>query len=871
MVRRLGAGASGAVYAVTDSGGHPLALKLLSGLTDHHLHEFGILARLRHPGCVQVREVVTAPALGPALVEELVEGPSSLHCVGPDEALPFTRRVLETLVYLHARQVFHGDLKPENILCRSGDPAKPVLVDFGVAVWRRLGAGEVAGTPPYMAPELLEGAPRGVRTDLYALGATLVHLLTGAPPVSGRSLEALRRAHALPLPPVADRAPSLPPALAALVDRLLSRDPADRPASASEALWLLAGADGGALAPPPDDPLALVGAPELIGRADALVRIDAGLRAAAMGRGEALLITGPPGAGRSRVLDEAGVRGRLAGATVRLVSPASTLASLAVDGWTVALAPENTPRAVVERLALRASRHSVLLVAAGAPAEALPGAEPLPLSTLDAAQVRALLCSALGAVRDAEGLAEELLAESGGWPGGVMAGLQRLVQTGRLQPRRGTWHRVASPTPVMGTESATRQGNTAPPTPTERLELGRRWQSIERHAEARALLTPLADEPAVPPQIRQQALERLAWMAMMEGDGAGALALIDGARAQSVPPTSPLLNTRATVLWRLGRCEEALQDARDAAGRARDAEQRARATGTMSNVLRALGRLDEARLASEAALEPGALTPFERARALNNLAVICALQGDLRTAEETWEAALALRERDARPRATLLSNLGYVALLLGHLERASDALEASLAQARAQHLGNLEALTLGNLGEVRLAEGRLGEAERLLSRSLEMAAAQGDTALVIETERRLIELALARGDLDPANAEAVLSRARDAPAEAANVAIAVAAHHRQRGDITRAEAALAAVADRRGVLPLREGLRFDAAVAQNSIARGTAEAAADLRAAWRQAQDAGLALDAAVFRAALPVGEEYTAPLPAPDTWEPDA
>ena len=174
------------------------------------------------------------------------------------EAVQLLRDVARALAYAHRQDLVHRDIKPANILItRDGDA---LVADFGVA--RALAAvqgdaeaqdgmvsdyGEptdvtlVVGTPAYMAPEQVVGAPDiDRRADLYALGVLAYELLTGASPFAGRPRHEQLAAHVEEVPePLASRCPDVPPELAGLVGRLLSKRPDDRPNAADEVLEVL--------------------------------------------------------------------------------------------------------------------------------------------------------------------------------------------------------------------------------------------------------------------------------------------------------------------------------------------------------------------------------------------------------------------------------------------------------------------------------------------------------------------------------------------------------------------------------------------------------------------------------------------------------
>ncbi len=151
------------------------------------------------------------------------------------------------LAYAHRNGVVHRDVKPENILLSDGSA---VVADFGIAKAisaSRDGDGDARhsstltavgtslGTPAYMAPEQATGDVVDHRADLYALGVVGYEMLAGWAPFEGRTAQQLLAAHATETPePITRRRASVPPRLAALIMRLLEKNPADRPQSAEE-------------------------------------------------------------------------------------------------------------------------------------------------------------------------------------------------------------------------------------------------------------------------------------------------------------------------------------------------------------------------------------------------------------------------------------------------------------------------------------------------------------------------------------------------------------------------------------------------------------------------------------------------------------
>jgi eukaryotic-like serine/threonine-protein kinase len=170
----------------------PVAVKFLAEplasqpeFAERFRREARALARLNHPGIVAVHDYGEQDGRG-YIVMELVDGQplSRLLPLPADRARALVLEILDALGYAHAAGMVHRDLKPANVLVDSSGRAK--LTDFGLARplegWTLTTAGRVAGTPQYMAPELLQGAPPDPRQDVFAMGALLYEILAGHPP-----------------------------------------------------------------------------------------------------------------------------------------------------------------------------------------------------------------------------------------------------------------------------------------------------------------------------------------------------------------------------------------------------------------------------------------------------------------------------------------------------------------------------------------------------------------------------------------------------------------------------------------------------------------------------------------------------------------
>lgn len=205
-------------------------------LRERFRHEAKALAKLSHPHVVQVYDLVEE---GPRLfiAMELIDGGDldGLLRAGPvplPRALAIARQIASGLAYAHARGVVHRDVKPLNVLLAADGTAK--VTDFGLAklsdATMHTVEGAVLGSPRYMSPEQAAGKVADARSDVYAFGATLFHLLAGRPPFDGDTASVLAQHITQPPPSVRSLAPGVPDELDALVLRLLAKDPGARPA-----------------------------------------------------------------------------------------------------------------------------------------------------------------------------------------------------------------------------------------------------------------------------------------------------------------------------------------------------------------------------------------------------------------------------------------------------------------------------------------------------------------------------------------------------------------------------------------------------------------------------------------------------------------
>jgi tetratricopeptide (TPR) repeat protein len=331
----LGRGGMGIVFRASDLQlQRDVAVKVLPSAAgsaqarERLLREARAAAALNHPGIVGVHDVGEHHGI-PFFVMELVDG-TDLHEAAPkglDEIVRIASRICDALEHAHAHGVVHRDLKPENVLLSGPAGRGSVkLADLGVAfraeARRVTDSGAIVGTVSYMAPEQAMGEAVDGRADLYALGVMLYELVTGRLPfVGARPLEVVSQHVHAPVIPPRVIVPTLPPALDAAIVKLLAKQPAQRFASAAEARAALERSlvAGETPAAERDAHVALLEAlarGRLVGRREELAEARELWQRSLEGSGHALLISGEPGAGKTRLARELLIQAALDGALV---------------------------------------------------------------------------------------------------------------------------------------------------------------------------------------------------------------------------------------------------------------------------------------------------------------------------------------------------------------------------------------------------------------------------------------------------------------------------------------------------------------------------------------------------------------------------
>jgi eukaryotic-like serine/threonine-protein kinase len=321
VLRRLGAGGMGVVYAVRDVvRDEVVALKTLRRARPVDVsrlkREFRSLADVAHPNLVCLHELVVE-ATHCFFTMELVEGASVTaylqppisdaigsgmvkHRPDPERVRSILRQVVAGLSALHEKGKLHRDIKPSNVMVRRD--GRVVILDFGLAIDVPTRAGvsdeRMAGTPAYLAPEQHAGAAPSEASDWYAVGVTLYEAMTGRLPFSGswQTLSARKR-HSDPPPPASIEA-AVPDDLNEICLGLLCRDPGRR-LSGREALGRLADR---ATRYQKRLSSACRSKPLFAGRARHLAILDASLAAVNDGRPATVCIHGTSGIGKTALV-----------------------------------------------------------------------------------------------------------------------------------------------------------------------------------------------------------------------------------------------------------------------------------------------------------------------------------------------------------------------------------------------------------------------------------------------------------------------------------------------------------------------------------------------------------------------------------------
>lgn len=258
----IGRGGMGTVYRASHLGlERPVAVKILKQefaahpeVAERFMREARTMSRLRHARAAMIFDAGHLADGRPFIVMEYVEGATLAETLAregtfaPERAVRVASEICDVLAEAHALGIVHRDLKPSNIILNERGVC---VLDFGIAKVLQSStevtrthptteSGLVIGTPRYMSPEQCLGQKVGAASDLYSVGVLLYEMLAGRPPfVDVLSSAVLVKQATVAPPPLLGLRPDVPRPLAFAVHTLLSKNPAHRPASASEARRML--------------------------------------------------------------------------------------------------------------------------------------------------------------------------------------------------------------------------------------------------------------------------------------------------------------------------------------------------------------------------------------------------------------------------------------------------------------------------------------------------------------------------------------------------------------------------------------------------------------------------------------------------------
>jgi eukaryotic-like serine/threonine-protein kinase len=253
IARLLGSGGMSAVYAATDITSDTAVALKQNGLPRQRaawLKAARRLAALSHPNLPHVTAVLDTGDTA-FLVMEYLAGQDLeelLHAGATPttaDVLSWADQLLDTLAYMHEHRpaVLHGAIRPRNL--KLSGRGRPLLLDYALLPAQTL-ATDMRRSDAYLAPEAINGGRVDARSDLFALAATLYHLLAGIPPVDAATRRALVHQGAVdPLQPVHQASATVPAPIGVVLQAALALDPQVRPQSAKHFQALLHDAQAG--------------------------------------------------------------------------------------------------------------------------------------------------------------------------------------------------------------------------------------------------------------------------------------------------------------------------------------------------------------------------------------------------------------------------------------------------------------------------------------------------------------------------------------------------------------------------------------------------------------------------------------------------
>ena len=326
----LGTGGMGEVYRVLDlEQDLECALKILNEMMDEQAvrrrfhREFQVLSRFQHPrlvrtytwGFAEERPYFTMEYLSGKTLEKIIADPALLGQFRASYFFALMQQLVEGLAYVHAQGAVHRDLKPSNIMVLETEEGIEITVlDLGLAKFKHLHSasitqtGATIGTAEYMSPEQGKGLWVDHRSDLYSLGVILYEMFTGAPPFSGQNPVSVIMKHIRESPPPIDEVNiAVPEQMKQIVMKLLAKERVDRYQSAEELVQALKNVAPSELVLLEDEQRDMhrkVMRPQFVGRESEMKTLLAMLQDVQAGKQRVVLISGEPGVGKSRLIEE---------------------------------------------------------------------------------------------------------------------------------------------------------------------------------------------------------------------------------------------------------------------------------------------------------------------------------------------------------------------------------------------------------------------------------------------------------------------------------------------------------------------------------------------------------------------------------------